>query len=334
MNALRRTGGSTFETAPVGAPQAGAGRFNMRMVLQYSLWFILIVLVVIFAILTPTFLTPLNIVNILTQVSITGMIAIGMTYVILSQGIDLSVGSIIGLCGVIAALLGRMKVGAFVPLIGAVALGGFIGYAFNGFFIAKMRLAPFIVTLGSMSIARGLALIISKTQAIYDLDERFLFIGSGSVIGIPLPALCFVLLVALSYFLEKNIPFARYIYAVGDNETAAKLAGISVARVRFVVYTFSGLVSGLAAAFLTARVAAAEAATGSGYELTAIGAVVIGGTSLNGGKGSVLFTLVGVLILGVLDNGFNMMNVTSYYQQVVKGIFIVLAVLLDRYRNK
>jgi ribose/xylose/arabinose/galactoside ABC-type transport system permease subunit len=326
--------GASFTAGEIAARPTGGARLNMRMVLQYSLWFILAVLVAVFAIITPTFLTPLNIVNILTQVSITGMIAIGMTYVILSQGIDLSVGSIIGLCGVIAALLARMKVGAFIPLIGAVALGGVIGAGFNGFFIARMRLAPFIVTLGSMSIARGLALIISKTQAIYDLDERFLFIGSGNILGIPLPAICFVFLVALLYLVEKNIPFARYIYAVGDNETAAKLSGISVARVRLVVYAFSGLISGLAAAFLTARVAAAEAATGSGYELTAIGAVVIGGTSLNGGKGSVMFTLVGVLILGVLDNGFNMMNVTSYYQQVVKGIFIVLAVLLDRYRNK
>lgn len=305
----------------------------MRMIMQYSLWFILLVLILIFAILSPTFLTALNIVNILTQVAITGMIAIGMTYVILSQGIDLSVGSIIGLGGVVAAVLARLQIGALVPLLGAVALGAVIGFLFNGFFIAKMRLAPFIVTLGSMSIARGLALIISKTQAIYDLDERFLFIGSGNIAGIPFPAICFILLMALAYFLEKRIPFSRYIYAVGDNETAAKLSGISVSRVRFVVYGLSGMVSGLAAAFLTARVAAAEAATGTGYEMTAIGAVVIGGTSLNGGKGSVLYTLVGILILGVLDNGFNMMNVTSYYQQVVKGIFIVLAVLLDRFRN-
>ena len=313
--------------------KAGGSRFNMRAVLQYSLWFILVLLIGIFAILSPNFLTPLNVINILTQVSITGLISIGMTYVILAQGIDLSVGSIIGLAGVVAALLARMQMGGIIPLLAAVAVGGVIGFFFNGFFIAKMRLAPFIVTLGSMSIARGLALIISKTQAIYDLDKRFVFVGSGNIAGIPLPAVFFILLVALAYFYEKNLPFARYIYAVGDNETAAKLSGISVSRVRLAVYTFSGLISGLAAALLTARVAAAEASTGTGYELTAIGAVVIGGTSLNGGKGSVLYTLVGVLILGVLDNGFNMMDVTSYYQQVVKGIFIVLAVLLDRYRN-
>jgi ribose/xylose/arabinose/galactoside ABC-type transport system permease subunit len=315
------------------SPEVKKQRRDVRLILQYSLWFILILLIVVFSLLSPTFLTALNVVNILTQVAITGMIAIGMTYVILSQGIDLSVGSIIGLGGVISALLARLQIGVFIPLLLTIALGAFIGFAFNGFFIAKLKLAPFIVTLGSMSIARGLALIISKTQAVYGLDKRFLFIGSGNIAGIPLPAICFILLVAVAYFLEKNIPFFRHIYAVGDNETAAKLAGVSVQRVRFAVYTISGAVSGMAAAFLTARVAAAEAATGSGYELTAIGAVVIGGTSLNGGKGSVLFTLVGVLILGVLDNGFNMMNVTSYYQQVVKGIFIVLAVLLDRYRK-
>ena len=308
-------------------------RIRVDILVNYLLWLVVILTVVAFSLTIPHFMSLRNAENIVTQVSITGILAIGMTYVIISGGIDLSVGSTLGLSAIVTGLIAREQYGLWLPLAGGILTGVLIGFVFNGVLIAKSNIPPFIVTLAGLSIFRGLAHILSNTTDVFGLDERFLDPLTAHPFGVSFPACCFVVLFALAVFFEKNVPFARYIYAVGDNERTAILSGIAVKRVKTIVYGMLGVLSAISGILLTARVAAAEPNAGIGYELTAIGAVIIGGTSLAGGKGSVQYTLTGILLLGILDNGLNMLGLPSYYQLVVKGVIIVIAVLLDKLRE-
>jgi ribose transport system permease protein len=300
---------------------------------NYLLWIVLLLTVLIFALTTPHFFGWRNAENVITQVSITGILAIGMTYVIISGGIDLSVGSVLGLSGVVAALLAREQLGVWIPLAGGILTGIVTGFLINGVLITKANIPPFIVTLAGLSVFRGATYIISRTSDVFGLDEQFVGMLSTRAFGVSFPAVCFLVICGLALFFEKKIRFARYIYAVGDNERAAIDLGLPVNQVKIFVYGVLGVLSAISGILLTARLAAAEPNMGTGYELTTIGAVIIGGTSLVGGRGSVLGTLTGILLLGVLDNGFNMVGVPSYYQLIVKGLIIVIAVFLDRFRD-
>jgi ribose/xylose/arabinose/galactoside ABC-type transport system permease subunit len=296
----------------------------------YGLFFAFALLIIVMAVLSPAFLKPTNIINILRQTSVNGIIAIGMTLVILTGGIDLSVGSILALSAVVATsfahpgehnLILPLSIGLFVGLV-----CGFI----NGFIIAWNRIAPFIVTLAMMTIARGLALVYTNGRPVIELSEIYNKIGSGYIIGIPIPVIIFILIVIAGLFLLKYTKFGRHIYATGGNEIAAKISGVNTRRVIIWVYSMTGLLSGLAGIVLSARVMSASPATGQGYELDAIAAVVIGGTKLTGGVGSIAGTLIGVLIIGVMNNGLDLLNISSYWQLFMKGVIILLAVIIDK----
>lgn len=305
---------------------------NKRLV-NYILWIVFIAVCIFFALVSKNFLTKVNIINIFTQVAITGILAIGMTYVIITGGIDLSVGSIVALSGIAAAYAARAGYGLLIPILLALAVGVIIGGLINGLLIAKCGLQPFIVTLATMEIARGLATILTHAADIYGLDKSFVKPLTVKIFDIPFPAICFIILFALVVLFERKSPLSRWIFAIGDNEKSAVLAGLPVSKVKIFVYLMSGVFAAISGVLLTAKIAAAEPNMGDGYELTAIGAVVIGGTSLSGGKGSIMGTLFGIFLFGILTNGMNLLNIPSYYQTVVKGIVIIFAVLLDKLRK-
>lgn len=291
----------------------------------------LIFLIAVLSILSPNFLTVNNILNVLRQVSINALIAFGMTFVILTGGIDLSVGSILALAG---ALTGGFLAGGMDPLL-AVLVGILIGFALgaiNGFIITKGKVAPFIATLATMTIYRGLTLVYTDGRPITNFTESTFFnsIGRGYVLGIPIPVIIMIIIFIISYFILRKTTFGKSVYAIGGNEEATRLSGIKVDRIKIIVYSISGALAALAGIILTSRLNSAQPTAGASYELDAIAAVVLGGTSLSGGKGRIFGTLVGALIIGVLNNGLNLLNVSSFYQQVVKGGVILLAVLLDR----
>ncbi len=291
----------------------------------------LIILVVIVSILNPSFLEPLNILNLLRQVAINALIAFGMTFVILTGGIDLSVGAILALS---SALTAGMMVSGIDPilaiLIGCI-LGGLMGMV-NGLFITKGKMAPFIATLATMTIFRGLTLVYTGGNPITGLGDNYLFqlFGRGYFLGIPVPAITMILTFVVLFIILHKTPFGRKTYAIGGNEKAALISGIKVPKVKIMIYSLSGMLAALAGAILTSRLNSAQPTAGTSYELDAIAAVVLGGTSLSGGKGRIFGTLIGALIIGTLNNGLNLLGVSSFYQMVVKGIVILIAVLLDR----
>lgn len=296
---------------------------------KYGIYFAFVLLTSVLAIWSPAFRTRDNIVNILQQISVNGILAIGMTMVIITAGIDLSVGSVLALSGVVATSFAKGN----HPLIVPIAMGVLTGFAcgtVSGVLIAKRRLAPFIVTLGMMTVARGLALVYTGGRPEIGLSDAYDEIGSGSIGNIPFPAIIFFAMVLLGIFILHYTRFGRYIYAVGGNELAAKVSGVNTDRVLIGVYAFAGALAGAAGIVLSSRIMSGPPAGGQGYELDAIAAVVIGGTSLSGGIGSIAGTIVGVLIIGVMNNGLDLLNVSSYWQQVVKGLIIVCAVLLDK----
>lgn len=296
---------------------------------KYGIYFAFVLLSGTLAIWSPPFRTLGNIENILQQISVNGILAIGMTLVIITAGIDLSVGSVLALSAVVATSFAKGN----YPLIVPVALGVLTGFAcgaVNGVLIAKRRLAPFIVTLGMMTVARGLALVYTGGRPEINLSDAYDQIGGGSILNIPFPAIIFFVMVLLGIFLLHYMRFGRYIYAVGGNELAAKVSGVNTDRILIGVYAITGALAGVAGIVLSSRIMSGPPAGGQGYELDAIAAVVIGGTSLSGGVGSMAGTIVGVLIIGVMNNGLDLLNVSSYWQQVVKGLIIVCAVLLDK----
>jgi ribose transport system permease protein len=273
--------------------------------------------------------------QVLRQVSINGLIAAGMTFVILTGGIDLSVGSILAFVSMSTVIC--MQSGIPVPI--AIIIGLLIGVVsgiINGVLIAKAKLQPFIVTLATMTILRGLTLVISSSKPVSVVSEAnsYLFLGQGVILGIPLPIIIFIIIFGLAYFILQKLAFGKKVYSIGGNEDVARLSGIDTDRTKFIVYALIGFTSALAGIILSSRLGSAQPTLGSGYELDAIAAVVIGGTSLTGGKGSIWATFIGVLIIGVLSNGLNLLNVSSDYQSIVKGAVILFAVLIDRLKKE
>ena len=304
---------------------------NLR---QYGIFIVFSIICLIISFISPQFLTVSNWTIIITQVSINALLAFGVTFVIITGGIDLSLGSIVAVAGVSAAMLAHPdSYPVLVPVFAGLFAGLLMG-AFNGFIITKSKIAPFIVTLGTMTIGRGLALILSNGRPVSNLSDSFVFIGSGKIMGIPFLIIILILMFILcSVILNKTI-LGRYIYAVGGNEQAARASGINITQVKMAVYSISGLLAGLSGILLTSRITTGQPNAGAGFELDAIAAVVIGGTSTTGGKGSIAGTLVGVLLIGVINNSLDLLNVTSYYQQVVMGIIIIGAVVLDSMNQK
>ncbi len=313
--------------------QAQTGNFDFKdFMLKYNIVFVLLALCVFLSIFTNSFLNGENLINITRQVSINGILAIGMTVVILTGGIDLSVGSLVALAGVVTAGLLRdqqLPIWQVIPL--ALAVSTFMG-SVSGYFVAWWRAAPFVVTLAMMTTARGMTYVYSNGRPISPLPAEFLWIGKGSLMGVPIPVLIFFGIFLASYVMLRYFRIGRYIYAVGGNEQAAVVSGINTKRVKLFAYAFSGLLCGLAAIILTARVSAGLPQAGQSYELDAIAATVIGGTSLAGGRGRLWGTLVGALLLGVVNNGLDLTEVSSFYQQIVKGVIILSAILMDSKR--
>lgn len=283
--------------------------------------------------LNDSFLTVNNLTNVARQVSINAIIAVGMTCAILTGGIDLSVGPVMALSGSIAA--GLMLGGIPIPLamVAALVIGALFGLA-NGAFIAYLRMPPIIVTLASMGIARGLALLYTGGYPISGLPDMFSFFGRGSVLGIQVPVLIMVGVYILAYLMLNHLPFGRYVYAIGGNEEAARLSGIRVPRYKVLVYVVSGTTAALAGLVLTSRLMSGQPNAGEGFELDAIAAVVLGGAAISGGRGAIIGTLVGAMMLGVLNNGLNLMSVSPYIQNVVKGGIILAAIYLSSSRRK
>ncbi len=305
----------------------------------------LLVLMAGFAIAEPRFLSTINLLNVLRQVSISGLLAIGMTFVILTAGIDLSVGSLLAFCGLAAAIVAKgsttgnfaLGAGGSTPGFGwgAAALAaiaiGIVGGAIQGTAVTRAKVPPFVVTLGGMSVFRGAALLLSGGGPISGFDEGFRFWGQGRIFGVPTPVLIFLGFAVLAHLVLRYTRFGRQVYAVGGNPEAARLSGLKVGRILLGVYIIMGFFSGLGGFVLAARLNSAEAVAGMGYELTVIASVVIGGTSLFGGIGSIFGTVIGAVLIGVLLNGLVLLNVSSYIQQIIIGLIIVLAVAFDTY---
>ncbi|WP_410772155.1 ribose ABC transporter permease RbsC [Fontibacillus sp. BL9] len=294
----------------------------------------LIILIIIVSVLNPSFLEPLNILNLLRQVSINALIAFGMTFVILTGGIDLSVGSILALS---SAFVANMMVSGFDPIFAIIIgclLGGVMG-TINGLLITQGKMAPFIATLATMTIFRGLTLVYTEGNPITGLGDSMTFqlFGRGYQFGIPVPAITMILTFAILWVILHKTSFGRKTYAIGGNEKASIVSGIKVNRVKIMIYSLAGLLSALAGSILTSRLNSAQPTAGTSYELDAIAAVVLGGTSLSGGRGRIVGTLIGALIIGTLNNGLNLLGVSSFYQMVVKGIVILIAVLIDRKKS-
>ncbi len=304
----------------------------------------LLVLMLVFSVMEPRFFSELNLFNVMRQISITGLIALGMTFVILTGGIDLSVGSIVALAGLVAGALNKGSsantltlddtVVAGYPLIVSVAVAALIGLAaglVQGVAITTLNVPPFVVTLGGLSAFRGAALLYSGGGPISSFDDAYRFWGQGKLGPVPVPVIIFLAAALLCHIVLRHTRYGRHIYAIGGNAEAARLSGLNVRGLTLSVYVIVGLFAGLAGFVLSSRLNSAEAVAGQGYELTVIASVVIGGTSLFGGLGGVLGTVVGAILIGVLINGLVLMNVSPYIQQIIIGVIIVLAVAFDRF---
>ncbi|TXJ53706.1 ABC transporter permease subunit [Brachyspira aalborgi] len=307
---------------------------NMIQYLQdYGSFIALIFLVIVIGAISPDFRTVNNFLSLLRQSAINGLIAFGMTCVILTGGIDLSVGSVLALTSIICAH--TIKIGLPAPLSMLIALiFGIILGTISGLMVTKSRLQPFIATLITMTGYRGLTMILSGGKPISRLGNNLLLnqIGKGSFLGIPVPVWILIIFFAIFLFVLKKTVLGRQIYATGSNAKAAELAGININNIKLIVYAVSGFMASLSGLILVSRLGSAQPTLGSGYELDAIAAVALGGTSMTGGRGKITGTLIGILIIAVLNNGLNIIGVSSYYQDVVKALVIFLAVISDRNR--
>jgi len=304
----------------------------------------LFILCVVISVLSDKFLTATNIWNVMRQISVNICLSVGMTLVVLTAGIDLSVGSVLALCGTITA--GLLKNGIEIPssnlfigftILGAamagLLAGSLLGW-FNGWVITKFNVPPFVATLAMLTIARGLTMLWTKGFPISNLGETFAWLGTGWFLGIPLPVWISGIIVFIATIIINKTKLGRYIYAIGGNENAATLSGINIKKIKMTVYAIAGLLAAVGGILVTSRLDAAQPNAGTGYELDSIAAVVIGGTSLSGGRGSVLGTVLGAIIIGVLNNGLVLLNVSPFWQQVVKGLVILVAVMIDKANAK
>jgi ribose transport system permease protein len=295
---------------------------------QFGTAFGLLALCIVLWILTPHFLTVSNLLNIAEQTAIIAIIAAGMTFVIITAGIDLSVGSVLAISGVVMASLLQTGVPAPIAITAGIIIGFLCG-VLNGLLITLGRLPPFIATLGMMSVARGAALLFTEGRPISGFSDAFRFLSTGKLARIPMPVVMMLAVYLIAYFVLTKTRLGRYTYAIGGNEEATVLSGVNVKLYKTLIYGICGGLSGLAAILLTARLNSAQPIAGMMYELDAIAATVIGGTSLMGGEGNVFGAMIGALIIGVLRNGLNLLSISSFTQQIVIGLVIILAVLLD-----
>lgn len=297
---------------------------------KYALLFVLILICAVFTIATDNFLTFSNLRDVVRSNSISGLLAVGVTYVMLSGGIDLSLEAVACLAGIVS---GMLSYDPAVAVLAGLAVGLFFG-TMNGFFVVKSGVQPFILTLGASVMIRGIVMIYTRGISLYDISNDFEKIAQGSIASIPTPIVIFGMIVVITYLSLNRSKYGRYVYAVGSNEEAARLSGIRTTRIRISTYIISGLLAALGGILLTSRLAAAESNAANGWSLDAISAVVIGGTSMRGGQGGVLYTILGVFIIAILNNGMVLLNVPSNYYQFVKGALMIVAVLLDMNRDK
>lgn len=304
---------------------------------EYGIGVAFLVEIAVFSQLSEYFLTAENILNVTLQTSITAIIAVGMTFVILTAGIDLSVGALVAFSGVVATSVLKLELPLVLlfPLAIVVAfLIGLFSGAFAGFFVTKLNITPFIVTLALMTIWRGAAYMYTDGRPVWGLPDEFSIFGSGRIAGIPVPTLIMVTVYAIAFVVLKHTRFGRHVYAVGGNREAARLAGVNTVRVLLAVYIICGMLSAMSGVLLASRMNSGQPNAGQMYELDVIAAVVVGGTSLFGGRGSIIGTFIGAMLIGVLRNGLNLLDVGSYVQSVVLGVVILLAVLMDHLRIK
>lgn len=325
--------------------QTAINKRNYRQTLsRFQSLIALFILCLVISLMSDKFLTATNAWNVMRQISVNICISVGMTLVVLTAGIDLSVGSILALCGAITA--GLLKNGIEVPsanlyigftILGSIVAGLFAGSLlgwFNGWTITKFKVPPFVATLAMLTIARGLTMLWTKGFPITNLGENFAFLGTGWFLGIPLPVWISGIIVFIAVIITNKTKLGRYIYAIGGNENAAELSGINIKKIKIIVYSIAGMLAAVGGLLITSRLDAAQPNAGTGYELDSIAAVVIGGTSLSGGRGSVLGTVLGAVIIGVLNNGLVLLNVSPFWQQVVKGFVILIAVIIDKANSK
>ena len=305
-----------------------------RFLLEQRSIIALLVLILIVSVINPDFFTLDNILNILRQTSVNAIIAVGMTFVILIAGIDLSVGSILALTGAIAATMVNSELPVFFVLPATLLIGTLLG-GISGIIVAKGKVQAFIATLVTMTLLRGLTMVYTDGRPIStgfsDTADSFAYLGTGYLFGIPVPIWLMAFVFAVAWYVLKHLRIGRYIYALGGNESAAQLSGINVNNIKIFVFAVSGFLSALAGLIVTSRLSSAQPTAGVSYELDAIAAVVVGGTSLMGGKGRVMGTLIGALIIGFLNNALNLLDISSYYQMIAKALVILVAVLADNY---
>lgn len=321
-------------------PQPAVAPAEQRRQFDFAWWWdrvgilmVLILLVLLMSIFAPNFNRVDNLLNIARSISVNAILAAGLTFVILTGGIDLSVGSIVAVSGVVAVIAAVAGVPAPVAVLIGMAVGGACGLV-NGVLAAYLALAPFIVTLGTMTFLRGLAYTITNGQPIVSSDLNFKDLGNGYLLNIPVPVIAMVAVFAVAWFVLERTRYGRHVYAVGGNAQAARLAGVQVNRIILSVYVVAGICAGLAGVIFASRVISAQPTAGTGYELDAIAAVVLGGTSLAGGRGRIVGTLIGAVILGVLTTGLILLNVQFFTQLLIKGVVIILAVAIDSLKQR
>lgn len=311
---------------------------------KYGIYFVLLLMVVAMSFASPVFLTGRNLMNVVRQVSVIGLISLGVTLVIISKGIDLSSGSVLAVAAVVAASLAQIPdwpqkmfpflpvLPWFVPVIAALLIGMACG-AINGTLIARTGIPPFIATLGMMVSARGIALLYTDGRPVSQLTDNFQFLGQGYILGIPVPTIIYIVMAVVTWVLLNHTRFGKNIYAIGGNVHAAEVSGVNVKKNLIKIYAYAGMLAGIAGVVLAARVNTGQPGMGVSYELDAIAATTIGGTSHSGGIGTIGGAFVGAMILGVLNNGLNLLGVSAYWQQIIKGLIIITAVVIDMRKN-
>lgn len=310
---------------------------TVRLFQKNTIFIAVVALIILMSILSPYFLTPRNIFNLLRVSSITGLLAIGMMFAILARGIDLSVGSVLALTAAVIALLLGPEKQSTVPLALAILITLAVGAGaglLNGLVTTKLHVDSFVVTLGMLTIARGATLLLLQGRPAQIGNDFFNGISRSDVFGVPVPVIVFAVVVVISSLILNRTPFGRYVYATGSNPESAFLSGVKTDRIRTLTFVISGLLAALGGIMLASRLFSATPILGEGFELDAIAAVVIGGTSLMGGRGSVMGTVAGVLIIGIVNNGLNLLNVSPYYQLIVRGLILVFAIVLDQFWHR
>lgn len=306
--------------------------FSKEWLIEQKSLIALLLLIVVVSFLNSNFFTVDNLLNILRQTSVNAIIAVGMTFVILTAGIDLSVGSVLALCGAICASMIGLEVPVMIAVPASLLAGALLG-AISGVIVSKGRVQAFIATLVTMTLLRGVTLVYTDGRPIStgftDTADSFAWFGTGYAFGIPVPVWIMVVVFGAGWYVLNHTRFGRYVYALGGNEAATRLSGINIDRIKIGVYAICGFLAALAGIIVTSRLSSAQPTAGMGYELDAIAAVVLGGTSLMGGKGRIIGTLIGALIIGFLNNALNLLDVSSYYQMIAKAVVILLAVLVD-----